>query len=317
MNKDCKKALIVCWLWLFSLVIGIDVPVQAQGESESQQSVTRLQVTPPAVRFELNPGASASGSFKVTNDGTLPFTYSIYVSPYSPINEQYEISFTQETARNQITRWLTFSQEQGSLTSRQSDEITFTINVPVDVPAGGQYATIFIETGGNPATNNVGVLVKQRIGVIVYARILGNTRDEGELERAWIPSFQWYLPVTTSSLIANAGNTDFTVNYTATARGFFGGLVRAEKQYAVLPETKREVTLEIADLAPLGLYFVTQELDFLEQNYSQTKWVWVIHPMIAISILGLLALVFGAIAVYHFGPTMLKKIKVKKYAQKR
>ena len=298
------------------VVLGRPGLVLAQDVPNQSERVTRLQLSPPTARFDLSPGASASGTFKVINDGTEAFTYTIYVQAYSPTNDQYDISFTQETARSQIIRWLSFSKQEGSLASREVDEISYTINVPRDVPAGGQYATVFVETGGAADVANTGVVVKQRIGLIVYARVAGQTRDEGEVVSQTIPGWQWYLPLVSKSLIANTGNTDFMVDYRARATNLFGR-VRAEvdKEYTVLPETKREVTLELEELAPLGIYKVRQELAFLEETAALERWVWVVHPIILRSVIGLLVivLVVGLVLVYRKNPQLLALDKVKQH----
>ena len=113
-----------------------------------------IQVSPVSSRVTLKPGTALDYSMIVSNIGTDEFKFNTYTAPYSIVDEDYNVSFSNENNRTQLARWIQFVNDDGSLTDKYSGSIpagekktvNYRITVPEDVPAGGQYATIFAQT---------------------------------------------------------------------------------------------------------------------------------------------------------------------------
>jgi hypothetical protein len=240
-----------------------------------------LAISPVKKQLVLSPNASYSGTLKVMNTGANEFDYTVYVRPYQVVDEAYTPDFETEVSRTQISRWVTLESEGGHLVTDELAEIAYTINVPADVPDGGQYAVIFVEAGLDVEPGATGVTTRQRLGHLIYGRVDGTTREEGRLVEQDLKKWWWRLPVQATSLVENTGNVDFDVNYTLRAVSLFGQTRAEEVQTrVVLPSTRRLVTLELADLSPLGVYHVTQEVEVLGEKASITQTVWIISPLV-------------------------------------
>ena len=90
----------------------------AEGEGDSQSaasSATWIQVTPVSARVVLQPGTEADYSMVVSNVGTEAFDFSAYAAPYTIVDENYNVSFSDETNRSQIVDWIKFINDDGSL----------------------------------------------------------------------------------------------------------------------------------------------------------------------------------------------------------
>jgi hypothetical protein len=150
---------------------------------------------------------------------------------------------------------------------------------------------IFVEGGLELGAESTGIATRQRLGYLIYGRVAGTTREEGKLVSQGLKQWWWRTPIQATSLVENTGNVDFDVSYNLTVRNILGRLRDSvDKQYVVLPDTKRLVTMESSKLAPLGVYQVTQTVGVLGQEEKIEKIVYVASPLILAIIGGLLAI---------------------------
>ena len=91
------------------LLAGVFAPVPSAFADEGKPDVW-LQISPVANRVTLNPGDEQTFKVQVDNIGGKKFKFRVYATPYSIANEAYEVNFTNETNRTQISRWVTFNQ---------------------------------------------------------------------------------------------------------------------------------------------------------------------------------------------------------------
>ena len=301
-------SLLIC-LWF--LTCGGSSPVAAQTasetpdqtEEESKQPATWLQISPVANYLNITPGGHYEGYVDVINNGTEIMEYVVYAKPYRVSGITYDPIFEGETSQTMLASWVSIATPSGSLASMETARILYTVDVPQDIPDGGQYGVVFVETGGAPdEAAPASIVTKHRLGHLLFAEIDGKTRLEGQvLEQSW-PWFWWRGPITANSLIENTGNSHFVANYQLSQRSFFSGpgaervIPESVKQYTVLPATQREVNLRWEDEAPnLGLFWLTQELSFLDTTVEKTQLVF-IWPPIALVILAVC--IFIGIVIY-------------------
>ncbi len=176
----------------------------------------RLQLSPARQDVgNLKPGETYTGTIKVQNTGKNPFNYRMSISPYTVIDEMYTQDYDQSNQYTDIVEWIEFSKETGSLEPNTQDEITFTIKVPADVPAGGQYAILMAEIVNDENTNqSSGVAAIRRVGMLLYSNVYGSTRKTGSIIENKVPSILFNPPVTATSIVENTGNTHATAHST-------------------------------------------------------------------------------------------------------
>ncbi len=234
--------------------------------TSSDSSSSWIQVTPVSSRVVLRPGQSLDYSMTVANIGTDKFGYSVYTAPYSVVDEDYNVSFSNETNRTQLSRWIKFINEDGSTTDTfkstlepgAKQTVNYRISVPEDVPAGGQYATIFAQTDSDDKKDASGITTVSRIGLIVYGRTNGETNEDAEITDYAISGFLNKGPITATSKVKNKGNTDIEAKYKFTVKSIFGNTLHEEEQaYNILPDTERRMNSEWNNTSPMGLFWVT------------------------------------------------------------
>lgn len=263
---------------------------------EGQQNY--FTVTPMSQRFTLEPGQSYTGKLKVINptDSTGNLDYKAYVAPYGVSGEAYEADLLTSTNYNQIKDWIKIENPSGSLKPNETGEISFSIKVPENAPAGGQYAAIVVTRNDKEQESNDGVAVKDvfEMASLVYAQVNGETVHEGEILENNIPGFVTSAPITLSAKITNAGNVHENATIVIKATEFFTGNVivegNMEDEYyseIIMPETTRLIVRDINEGLPLlGIVRVEQTINYNGQTSTESRNViicpvWFLLLMIA------------------------------------
>ena len=261
-------------------------PVSAADDEEQSKPAVWLQVSPVSKRLLLEPGATYEDEFTVENIGSEDFTFKVYASPYSVTNDNYDLSFTNENEFTQIARWVTFDQPQYDLAVGEKQIVKFYVEVPENVPAGGQYATIFAESGGREIDiQSSGIKTVSRIGLVIYANIPGETIEAAELLDYSVPGFYFQGNITATSKIANSGNTDFEARYHIDIRPLIGDSVPGypkDDVYAILPDTQRRVEHIWEGTPLLGLFKVNYSISAPGIDHNETYLVLILPVFVIV-----------------------------------
>ncbi len=257
--------------------------------AEDKQPEYRLQVSPAKQDIgDLKPGESYAGAFKVQNTGKNSFDFKVSASPYSVKDELYSPEYDKNSQYTDIVNWIKFSATTGHVDPNQEQEIAYTIKVPSDVPAGGQYLAITVELTNTGTTEGSGVAITQQVGSIVYANVHGNTRKTGEVIENKIPTILFNPPVSTTSIVNNTGNTHATASYILEVCPLFSGKASDgtlcdEEVYTnrenpdtltILPETRRFNTITWPGSPKLGIFRVRQTVSMFDQTSTVEKVVF-------------------------------------------
>lgn len=278
-------------LGLFA-AISITTVVFAAEEDFVVESIT---LSPVAKRYELKAGEVKTDELTVVNDGKAAYDFLAYAKPYSVASESYSPDFSTETTNGDIPKWVRFDKPKYHLEAGAFTTVKYTITVPENATPGGHYGVLFVETQPKEVvTGGNAVVRKKRVGAIVYATIEGTYETGGQQDSVDIPFLQVEPPLTTVLKTSNNGNTDFIDSVTFKVSDIFGSVkYEQEKDYPVLPQTARKMTLEWKGASSFGLYKVDVTSTFLDQKHNSSGFVLLI-PTWALGILT--AIVVGGVA---------------------
>lgn len=263
-----------------ALIITNAVPaVAADGDNTVPQY--RLQISPAKTDIgDLKPGETFSDIVKVQNTGENAFDFRMSVVPFTVTDEYYTQDYVSKTAYNDIVDWVKFSTTTGHLEPNSQVEVAYTITVPADVPAGGQYAILMAEiTNTDDDGGNSGVNIVRRVGMLLYSNIQGNTRKTGEVIENKVPSILFNPPVSATSIVSNTGNTHTDATYVLQVYPLFGN----EEVYTneenpttltILPDTRRFNTVTWPNAPQLGIFRVKQTVTIFDQTSTVEKIVF-------------------------------------------
>ncbi|MBP5647699.1 hypothetical protein J6X04_00170 [Candidatus Saccharibacteria bacterium] len=249
-----------------------------------------MTISPPRQEITLIPGEVFEGTVEVSNPANAEqnLNYSVTVGSFNfgkDENGKTDYSFTDVdtiTSYNQIMEWITLGKESGSVAPNTTDVIPFTITVPEDAPAGGQYATIIVqndteENDGN--SGNVTIQNEIRFAAQIIAKVGGETREKGLIIENSIPSFLFGNPLSTTSVVKNEGNVHTDAEVTLQVWPLFS----SEEIYTneedpttvwIVPNTER-LHVEERDLPMVGIFKVRQTVKIFGEESVMEKVVFV------------------------------------------
>lgn len=245
-------------------------------------------VKPMSDRFYLEPGKTYEGTVSVINpsDAKEDLIYEVSVSPYSVVGEDYTADLATISNRTEIIKWIEILEPSGRVKPNEVKDVKYTITVPENAPAGGQYATIAVSSKPN-LDNTDGVTIENvfELASIVYANVAGETVREGEIIENNVPGFVVSAPITLSALISNSGNVHEDATFLITVSNVFTGEVILPTEEnngmyneVIMPETTREIKREITNLPSLGIVKVKQQI-YYQGEYSEVERDVMICPI--------------------------------------
>ena len=249
---------------------------------------TTMTVSPPYQKVILTPGQTYKNALVVSNasGSTMDLKYSVDVGSFSQhSNEESKddygsVDHVSVSSYNQITNWIKIEKESGSIAPGDKTEIVYTIDVPEDAPAGGQYATILVvdeSSAGAPDDANIEIDQKFQFASIIYAEEAGKTRQEGVISENTVPGFLLNGPITTSSMVKNNGNVHTDAEYTLQVWPLFSNeeICTNEEEpetSLILPETER-YHAQSCELPSVGIFKVKQVVKIFGETSTVERTV--------------------------------------------
>lgn len=284
-----------------------------------------MHVSPPNQRMILIPGEKYTDSLVVSNanDSTRDLKYELSIGSFSENGGENSkddygtVDHISISSYNQIMNWITLDREGGTVAPNGKEVVSYTINVPENAPAGGQYATILVKDVTDkdaPSDGNIKIGNTLQFGHIIYAEVAGETKQEGSILENNVPTFIFSTPLTVSSMVENKGNVHTDAEYTLEITPLFSNeevYTNAEEPRTslILPETKRYVAQTWDDAPMFGIFKVKQTVKLFGDVSTVEKTV-IICPLWL-----LLVIVFVVVAVVVWLITRSKSRKKRKYTE--
>ena len=253
-----------------------------------------MTVSPPYQKMILIPGETYKNSISVFNstNSTRSLKYAVEIGSFSQhknseSKDDYgSLDHISKSSYNQIMDWIKLDKEHGELAPGEEIEIGYSIEVPENAPAGGQYATILVvdeTTSGLPGEGNIAIDQKFQFASIIYAEVAGDTKEVGEILDNSIPSFLLNGPLQASSMVKNDGNVHTDAQYTLQVWPLFSSeeiCTNEEKPETslVLPETERYHVQSCDSMPTLGIFKAKQTVSIFGET-STVERVVILCPL--------------------------------------
>ena len=274
-------------------------------------------VSPMLEKISLKAGETYTGSILIANpkDATEDFYYKISTSPYSVIGENYIADFETISDWSRILEWTTLEDTEGTLKPNETKRIFYTIEVPKNAPAGGQYLKIGVTS--NAAASGSGGAVQDvfEIASLVFAEIDGETTRGGRILEGKIPDFVTSSNPAVTAKFTNTGNVHETATTALYVKNLLGGGKiypqngeNPEMESIIMPLSTRVVSRQIPNLPVVGIFEVKETISYRGDTMDVTS-VMVVCP--AWFILLILATIASILGMVFYG-RHLKRKKFKK-----
>jgi hypothetical protein len=260
-----------------------------------------ITVGPVKLEYTADPGTTIEGEMFIKNEETVEKTFYPSVDGFTEQNG--EKVFNNDGL---IQDWFSTNQ---SVTLKPGDgvKVPYTIQVPADAPAGGQFAVVWWGTTPKNATSTEGsqsVSIQTRAGILVYINVNGDVVEKAEVTHLFKDikdRFFFGRTVSFPYSINNTGTVYIKPKGAITVTSIFGSEVANlpinQKGFQILPNSYRDFGDSVwkTELTSIGVYKVNFKLEYGLKNtvYEKTNWI-VVLPIktISVIVLGLLVLWF-------------------------
>lgn len=267
---------------------------------------TSMSVSPMSQKISLIPGEKYEGAITVANveKATKDLTYTAKVGPYNRnrnennLDDYGMVDVETKTGRNIMMDWIKLDKSEGILSPGSSEVINYVIDVPEDVPAGAQYASILImdvPEEDDKALNDGGAIIQSRTQLVaaIFANIAGETIENGSIYDEYVPSFLLNSPLETTSMVRNEGNVYTDAEYILQVWPLFSDEEICTNEEdpnteLVLPDTER-YHAETCNLPSIGIFKARQTVRIFNKES-------VVEKMIIVCPIWLLFVIFFVIA---------------------
>ena len=314
------KKIINTAVMVLATIIGLGVAapqVFAEEETKPEDPKTSLTLSPVSQSLNISSESSYDGVMSVTNDGDEEIQIEVYAAPYSYVyseeEDTYKLGFSKENSFTQITRWITIKDSSGNYESRprfsikpkDKLDISYKINTPKNIPAGGQYAVLFAQTVSGK-TNASGIKTEASAGMLIYGHSTeGETIISSEMRDIKIgqglPSSETKNKNNFYGLakVKNTGNVDFYAKGTLKVEPIIGfsayETAKEKSMTSIIPESERIVEDEWTETPDFGIYKVTWTVKAGENTETKEQVFFLIPPYVIILFIIFLTIIIGGV----------------------
>lgn len=297
-----KTLFAICAICIFSTLIS----------AKTFASRRVIAISPTNEQIVLIPGETFRGGFKVANphDVESDLHYLVSLAPFNEIkgvdsrDDYGDLDLETKTNWNQIVDWTTIVNDSGTVKPNGEETIEFTIKVPEDAPAGGQYMALLVKENpeyADQGEGTVGVKEAMQMAFVVFAEVAGETREEGAILENNMPSFLLSNSLEAESMVKNNGNVHTNASYVLQVWPMFSDeeICTNEEDPStsfVMPETER-YHKETCELPSVGIFRVKQTVKIFGET-SVVEKVVIVCPiwLLFIIIFAIFALIFYFVA---------------------
>ncbi|MBR2587388.1 hypothetical protein IKE71_03410 [Candidatus Saccharibacteria bacterium] len=259
-----------------------------------------FSLSPMNQMITLTPGETYNGNFQIINpaNNQHEFYYTLEIEPFTTDNDN-NIEFVAKDNYSLITEWTTLEKTGGVVYPNENQEVRFSISVPEDAPAGGQYFTIVVKSGEYAVANSsVDLKEVYKASHLIYADIAGETVRKGSMTNVDVPGFLFSGKITGSAAITNEGNVHSQATHTLQVFPLFSSeeLFTNEedpKKSWIMPGNTTVSSVTWEETPNVGIFHVIYDVEYEGVNSNVDKIV-IICP------LWLLLLIFLAIFLIIF-----------------
>ncbi|MDF2460668.1 MAG: exported protein of unknown function [Candidatus Saccharibacteria bacterium] len=169
---------------LLTLSAGAAGAVFAFAPPATAATVSSFQVSPPTSNYASDPGGTTKGTIKVTNLTDAPIAIRVTKENFVAKGEEGQIELVNDAnPLYSLAPWFNVSLPEFNIPAKKTQEVGYTVGIPVNAEPGGRYgAIVFSTVPPKLPAGQSGAAVQQRIASIVFQRINGAANEELKVE---------------------------------------------------------------------------------------------------------------------------------------
>lgn len=258
------------------------MPVGAAAPTSQPKQAEGLLVTPVRQEVKVDAGKTREESIVVANMTDTAITVTLSVKSFTVTNYTYDYRFS-----NPEDEWISLSQNQTTLASRQSKTIPFTVRPHAKATPGGYYYTVVV------STQNTGSGVPSTIQAasLLYITVNGRLVQTGHIEDFSAPRVVFGKEFDVSIDALNTGNVYYFASITGRVKGLFTEKANIAPNHLLIPNKVRRVSNVIKSPLLPGFYPIdVQYTTDTGTKVSASQWVLFLPFWFTAALIGCLLL---------------------------
>ena len=207
--------------WIFAYLLICLLPKKAW--AQNTQSFT---ISPPSLKFSLDPGEKAEKIIKITNNTETDTVFFANVQNFvvTDKNGTPELLPYDAKVDNQYaaSSWATVLPDVITIPAGKTTTTTLYLQVPGDARPGGRYISVAFSPRSTGLTEGTGASVHAVAATLVYLTINGPTEESGRITSFFAPGFSEYGPIDFKAEIKNTGDIHITPKISLKIKNLFG-----------------------------------------------------------------------------------------------
>ena len=195
-------------------------------KSVSAQTSRSFTISPPSVKFKLNPGEKAEKIFKITNNTNEPLAFFANVQDFIVTDNigTPELLPADLVIDNKFaaSHWATVITDTLTVHPGKSNTAVLYLQVPGNARPGGRYISVAFKPTAEDLPEGTGASVNTVAGSIVYLTVNGETTENGRVTAFGAPLFSEFGPITLSTKIENSGDNHINPKGQIVIKNIFG-----------------------------------------------------------------------------------------------
>lgn len=224
------------------------------------QTTRSFTISPPTLKFKLNPGQKTEKTIKITNKSSVTMEFVVNVQDFIVTNETGTPELLPEGVnidnRFSAASWTAVLPDQFIIEPGRSATTTLYLQVPGDARPGGRYFSVTIQPLANPNLETSGTAINTVVGSLVYLTVNGETKEDAKILRFFAPPLSEYGPISIESEIQNTGDIHISPRGTVEVKNLIGKKIYSGvlENLNVFPGTSRLYKNQIESKILLGRF---------------------------------------------------------------
>lgn len=269
----------------------------------AQEAVRTFTISPPTVQLELNPGESAEGTLKITNDGVTSLNFNTSIRDFIVTSEDGTPEILPVNAiegKYSGASWVAIYPNQIYVSPKQKTEFKYYIQVPSNARPGGHYAAvIYTPTTNTGSDNGSGAAVNTSVGSLFYITVKGPVTENATITKFDTKNLWESAPEILTTEIKNLSDIHISPKGTIKVKNMIGqqSEVVAFPKSNIFPGATRGYHTNIGKGFMLGRYTADLNLTYGKDNKAlmATTSFWVIPWKIILVIIVAIIVIVGIV----------------------
>ncbi|MBV9159127.1 MAG: hypothetical protein JO019_00850 [Candidatus Kaiserbacteria bacterium] len=260
-------------------------------------AATGLTIQPVKISETLQPGASVSGTIRLTNASDSDVNVDVSIQDFVPVANSDTFQFVgRAPGVSSVRDWITLPTQSFKFKKGESRDIPYTITAPANAEPGGHFGAMFFKAT-QLTENGQSLKVGTQVGMLVLVAIPGSHTESGQILNFSVAPFLQRPPVPFIILFKNTGTVHFEPRGKIEIYNMLGklaGEVPIEGEI-VLPTTEKKMEFDWNPGGPaIGRYKAVATIVDGEGNTltSASVTFWVVPVWYTLAFLAVLIIVF-------------------------